>query len=86
MNEEKSTCASSTSTSSSWNSIDWNISHDWLLTHILMDKDILRKWLECGVVFNKLLLPTKNGHSPGWYCLSNFGKRYFGWDRIPSVA
>lgn len=42
-----------------------HISHDWLLTHILMDKDILRKWLECGVVFNKLLMPTKTGTPRG---------------------
>ena len=42
-----------------------HISHDWLLTHIPMDKDILRKWLECGVVFNKLLLPTKMGTPQG---------------------
>ena len=33
-----------------------HISHDWLLNNIPMDKDILRKWLKCGVIFKLSLI------------------------------
>ena len=36
-----------------------HISHEWLLNNIPMDKVMLRKWLECGFVFNKQLFPTE---------------------------
>ncbi|MZZ95981.1 group II intron reverse transcriptase/maturase, partial [Escherichia coli] len=42
-----------------------HISHDWLLNNIPMDKTVLRKWLKCGVVFNKLLMPTEEGTPQG---------------------
>jgi len=42
-----------------------HISHDWLLKNILMDKEVLHKWLKCGVVFNKLLTPTLEGTPQG---------------------
>ena len=42
-----------------------HISHDWLLNNIPMDKTVLRKWLRCGVVFNKLLMPTEEGTPQG---------------------
>lgn len=42
-----------------------HISHDWLIRHVQTDKVILKKWLECGVVFNKLLSPTKEGTPQG---------------------
>jgi RNA-directed DNA polymerase len=29
-----------------------NISHEWVIKNIPMDKAILRKWLKCGYVFN----------------------------------
>lgn len=35
-----------------------HISHEWLIGNVRTDKTILRKWLKCGVVFNKLLTPT----------------------------
>ena len=42
-----------------------HISHDWLLNHIPMDKLVLKKWLQCGFVFNKELFPTHEGTPQG---------------------
>ena len=42
-----------------------HISHDWLLSHIPMDKGILAKWLKCGFVFNGGLYPTEEGTPQG---------------------
>ena len=42
-----------------------HISHQWLLNNIPMDKVMLRKWLECGFVFNKQLFPTEEGTPQG---------------------
>ena len=41
------------------------ISHEWLLGNVQIDKSILRKWLKCGVVFNKILSPTEQGTPQG---------------------
>ena len=38
-----------------------NISHEWILNHIPMDKDILRKWLKSGYVETGRLFPTDLG-------------------------
>ncbi len=42
-----------------------NISHDWLLKNIPMDKTILSKWLKAGYVTNKELFPTTSGTPQG---------------------
>ena len=42
-----------------------NISHDWLLANIPMDKDILRKWLKSGFVEKQRLFPTEMGTPQG---------------------
>jgi len=42
-----------------------NISHQWLLNNILMDKVILAKWLKCGYIENKKLFPTTAGTPQG---------------------
>lgn len=42
-----------------------NISHDWLLANIPMDKGILRKFLKAGYIFEKKLFPTDNGTPQG---------------------
>jgi RNA-directed DNA polymerase len=42
-----------------------HISHDWLINNVQMDKTILKKWLRCGVVFNKILSPTREGTPQG---------------------
>lgn len=42
-----------------------NISHEWLVDNVQIDKQILKKWLKCGAVFNKLLSPTTAGTPQG---------------------
>ncbi|MFP3869041.1 MAG: group II intron reverse transcriptase/maturase [Desulfobacteraceae bacterium] len=42
-----------------------NISHDWLMTHVQMDKEILQKWLKAGYVDLKKLFPTAAGTPQG---------------------
>jgi len=42
-----------------------HISHDWLLNNIPMDKVMLKKWLKCGFIFNKILSPTDEGTPQG---------------------
>ena len=44
------------------------ISHDWLLTHIPMDKVILRKWLKAGYMERNVLHPTEAGTPQGGIC------------------
>ena len=41
------------------------ISHEWLLTHIPMDKAILRKWLKAGYMDKHVLHPTEEGTPQG---------------------
>src|SRR5262249_13442605 len=41
------------------------ISHDWLLTHVPMDKVILRKWLKAGYLERYTLHPTDRGTPQG---------------------
>ena len=38
-----------------------NISHDWILEHIPLDKKILKKWLSSGYIETSRLFPTKKG-------------------------
>ncbi|EBD6544506.1 group II intron reverse transcriptase/maturase [Salmonella enterica] len=42
-----------------------NISHNWLLEHIPMDKQILRKWLRAGYMENGRFHPTTAGTPQG---------------------
>ena len=42
-----------------------NISHEWIIKNIPMDKELLRKWLECGYIETKVLFPTKTGTPQG---------------------
>ena len=42
-----------------------NISHDWMLTHILTDKVILKKWLKAGYMDKNILHPTIDGTPQG---------------------
>ena len=42
-----------------------NISHDWLLENILMDKTILKQFLKAGFVYNRHLNPNKAGTPQG---------------------
>jgi RNA-directed DNA polymerase len=42
-----------------------HISHQWLINHVQIDKEILKKWLTGGVIFNKILTPTTEGTPQG---------------------
>jgi len=42
-----------------------NISHEWLLRNIAMDKVVLRKWLEAGYVEEETLFATEAGAPQG---------------------
>jgi RNA-directed DNA polymerase len=42
-----------------------NISHDWLLTHVPMDRAILKKWLKTGFIESQTLWPTEAGTPQG---------------------
>src|SRR6266851_7886797 len=42
-----------------------NISHDWLITHVPMDKAILRKWLKAGFIEGRTWWLTKAGTPQG---------------------
>lgn len=42
-----------------------NIGHDWLLTHVLLDKCVLRRWLKAGFVEHHRLFPTEAGTPQG---------------------
>jgi RNA-directed DNA polymerase len=42
-----------------------HISHQWLINHVQIDKEILAKWLKCGVIFDKILTPAKEGTPQG---------------------
>ncbi len=42
-----------------------NISHDWLVANVCMDKGILRKWLKAGFVEMGTLFPTNAGTPQG---------------------
>ena len=42
-----------------------NISHNWLLANIPMDKAVLRKWLQSGFVWKTQLFPTEAGTPQG---------------------
>jgi RNA-directed DNA polymerase len=41
------------------------ISHDWMLAHVPMDKAILRKWLKAGFIDGSTLHPTEAGTPQG---------------------
>ena len=41
------------------------ISHEWLLQHVLMDRQILRKWLKAGFWEKGQLFPTRKGTPQG---------------------
>jgi RNA-directed DNA polymerase len=42
-----------------------HISHEWLINNVQIDKKIVNKWLKSGVIFNKILTPTKEGTPQG---------------------
>lgn len=41
------------------------INHDWLLSHVPMDKEILHKWLKSGYLQSQVFYPTEEGTPQG---------------------
>jgi RNA-directed DNA polymerase len=41
------------------------ISHEWLLTHVPLDKDLLRRWLQAGYLEQAVFHPTEEGTPQG---------------------
>jgi RNA-directed DNA polymerase len=41
------------------------ISHDWLLTHVPMERSVLRKWLKAGFMDESVIYPTEDGTPQG---------------------
>lgn len=56
-----------------------NISHDWLITNIPMDKVILQKWLKSGFVWQNQWFPTE-GHAARRYHSAYAKEHDLGWD------
>jgi RNA-directed DNA polymerase len=44
------------------------ISHNWVLTHIPMEKAILQKWLKAGFIDKSVFYPTSEGTPQGGIC------------------
>lgn len=65
-----------------------NISHEWMLKNIPMDKDILSQFIKAGYVFKKKLFPTSKGAIQGGAIsptLANLvldGMEQYIWDNI----
>ena len=45
-----------------------NISHNWMLQNIPMEKGILKKWLKAGYIEKRHLFPTESGTPQGGIC------------------
>jgi RNA-directed DNA polymerase len=61
-----------------------NISHDWLLSNVPMDKEVLRKWLKAGYLEGGAISPTDQGTPQGgiitpWTQKRIFSGRDFFW-------
>lgn len=53
-----------------------NISHSWLLEHIPMDKQVLRKWLTAGYLEKQMFYPTEAGTPQGSLCKDSHNEPY----------
>jgi len=42
-----------------------NINHDWMIEHVPIDRNILRKWLKSGYIESHILYPTQIGTPQG---------------------
>ena len=42
-----------------------NISHEWIMENIFMDKDILRQFIKAGYIYQKKLFPNSKGAAQG---------------------
>ena len=57
-----------------------NISHEWLLDNIPLDRVILKQWLQSGFIEKKDLFCTEAG-TPKGGCIASAGQPDFGWIR-----
>src|SRR5437879_13524196 len=60
------------------------ISHEWLLTHIPMEKAILSKWLKAGYMEQHILYPTEAGTPQGGLCKALHNPPYAKWKTMQS--
>ena len=61
-----------------------NISHQWLIENIPMDKRILRQFIKSEFVYEKNLYPTNEGTPQGGLCLARHNPPYVELDIMPS--
>ena len=45
-----------------------NISHEWLLENVPLDRKILKEWLKAGVIYNEKFTETETGTPQGGLC------------------
>lgn len=45
-----------------------NISHEWIINNVTMDKKVLREFIKSGFVFEDRLYPTNEGTPQGGLC------------------
>ncbi|WP_345788877.1 reverse transcriptase domain-containing protein [Acinetobacter haemolyticus] len=55
-----------------------NISHDWMIANLPMDKVILRKWLKAGYVYQTKLFPQSFRNTARRYYLPGAGQHDLG--------
>src|SRR2546421_2741052 len=60
------------------------ISHEWLVSHIPMEKVILKKWLKAGYIDKGILYPTKEGTPQGGLCKALHNDPYAKWKTMQS--
>lgn len=71
---------------------DDTISHEWLLAHVPMDKQLLRKWLKAGFIERSVFHPTAEGVgqggplSPALANLTLDGLERKLWERYPKAS
>lgn len=53
-----------------------NISHQWLLDNIFLEKRILAQWLKAGYIENQTLFPTSEGTPQGGLCKASHNPPY----------
>ncbi len=53
-----------------------NISHDWLMNNITVDKVMLKQWLKSGYISNGCYNPMENGAPQGSLCKASHNEPY----------
>ena len=63
-----------------------NISHEWILEHIFMDKKILYEFLKCSYVENSITYPIEKGVPQGGLCRARHKPPYDEIDVMPRYS